>query len=237
MLLLLASLLLAVPQDEPFFVDAEFAFVFAPPARMSELATQNPTRAGWTRTGEAFTRTHTWIDVGDQGRALELTLVDEHPYASSEAFARAVDPDGDASVRPARLEPPIGPGVVHEHGYRDEELGRLLRQRSVYLLDLGEQRAAVLRMSAFDEDWADARPAFDAVLRGIRWNRQLPEQVIAARVADGHLGAGGLGTGRARADGARDSGDWDELEVWGSLVLAVVTALVLLLGVGGRAAT
>ncbi len=251
MLAFVASLLLFPVQVGEVFTDTEYRFSFEPPVRVRQLPDEerarllgvplekerNIPRDAWAVAGEPFRHNHLWLDESTYGRSIKLLLLDSLPWRSPEEFMSMVDPGAAAGTRPRDLPEPIGPGLIHETTF--ESNGRLVRKQTVYLLDLGDQRSALISMQAFDDDWVVVKPQFEQSLQTIKWQRgELPEDYKAMRQAAGApLGPGlGGGPGARRAGAGRadlasmDPEAWMETEVLGSFVLAAVALLALLLG-------
>ncbi|MED5330828.1 MAG: hypothetical protein VX916_06015 [Planctomycetota bacterium] len=233
--LLLPLLLAALPLAEES-ADPDFDIVFAVPAEMrltsaAELAqmigqpeTKNISRA--EAAGAPISHNFLWVDRSGKGRAIHVLLTDEPPFRSPQEFLQAT---GSTNQEPVEVPPPAGPGLMVENTFAAAQ-GRVMRVRTMLLMDWGNRRACLIKLQASDADWHQASPLFDAFVNGLRWERA-PLQPGAGGPSGQPLG---LPPGTAILSEETDLAAWTTLPVMGSLLLAGI--ILLGLAFGGRSA-
>jgi hypothetical protein len=232
MRILLAALLLTslAPAQEDF-KDSAYKFSLQIPAGMQmltdegralrldiplEQAVNKPRQGSETLRLEHH---HVWIEADDEqlyNREIDLRLVDQIPFQGPDHFVEWLEEQGIEVLGREKIGYPVGPALLIDGVFTGPDG---LRSRQYVLFVARLQRWAMLILRANEGDFAIVEPEFRAVIQSIEFRQPLAPKPPS--VFDEPQGGAGL-----------LSASWASLEVAGSLVLAAI--LILMMVLGGR---
>jgi len=247
-MLLLLALLAPVSTAQETFLDADFTFTFSVPEGLVQLEEQElrdflkiPPEIAYNAPltdDKSKDAVHNYFWKDPTGRSREISLLIGFsplglPWVDPDEYAESVENSAQMVIDAREPLKAPHPGIQVE-GSAERPDGVKIKRIIAYFT-LGRNEYAIMSLSARASDWTELRGEFIAAVDTVRF--PLPEE-SQGRQPGKSAGAPGPrqpGGQESRA-GAAETGEsstkknWSSLEVTGSLVLAVVLMMGLVVG-------